>query len=201
MTLASSEFSPSIAEGEVSAGLDHLLRLRLVVARVGEGDAARWWNTRGQLGAMGASVLRRGFPRTHRFAQARSVFAVAAHRCHELYDPPGAVTLWQLPAQLEDDFDQAWPNWLDHAEEWEPYFAALEQCGADLSYELNRFGLIDDRHLDQLGRLKRAAEQRAVPLSGDFSGSADDLTMLALGFARGETGSPAVPYQACSGDA
>jgi hypothetical protein len=38
------------------------MKLRLVVARVGEMDLARWWNTQGQLGALGSSVLQRGFP-------------------------------------------------------------------------------------------------------------------------------------------
>ena len=61
--------------------LDRLLKLRLVVARFGEMDLAQWWNTKGQLGPTGAMALRRGFPRTFRFAAARSVFAVAAHRC------------------------------------------------------------------------------------------------------------------------
>jgi hypothetical protein len=42
--------------------LERLFKLRLVVARTGEMDVARWWNTKGQLGRMGASVLRRGFP-------------------------------------------------------------------------------------------------------------------------------------------
>ena len=48
--------------------------------------------------AMGAAALRRGLPRTHYFAQARSVFAVAAHRCDEVFNPPDTVTLWRLPA-------------------------------------------------------------------------------------------------------
>ena len=34
-------------------------------------DLAKWWNTKGQFGKMGALALRRGFPRRHRFAQAR----------------------------------------------------------------------------------------------------------------------------------
>src|SRR5260370_20425355 len=73
--------------------LDRVLELRLLVARFGEMDVAKWWNTRGQLGPLGAAALRRGFPRTHRFAQARSVFAVAAaHRCGEVFEPPGCVT-------------------------------------------------------------------------------------------------------------
>ena len=53
--------------------LGWLLRLRLIVARCGEMDAQCWWNTEGQLGPYGAKVLKRGFPRTHHFAQARSV--------------------------------------------------------------------------------------------------------------------------------
>ncbi|AUX29563.1 MULTISPECIES: BrxE family protein [Sorangium] len=51
--------------------LDRLLKLRLLVARFGEMDVAKWWNTKGQLGRLGSAALRRGFPRTHRFAQAR----------------------------------------------------------------------------------------------------------------------------------
>jgi len=66
--------------------LDRLLELRLVVARFGEMDLAKWWNTKGQLGRLGALALRRGFPRTHRFAQARAVFTVAAFRCAEVFD-------------------------------------------------------------------------------------------------------------------
>jgi hypothetical protein len=58
-----------------------LMRLRTVVARLGEMDLARWWNSNGQLGPQGASVLRRGLPRTHYFAQARSVCMVAAVGC------------------------------------------------------------------------------------------------------------------------
>jgi hypothetical protein len=54
---------------------DRLLKLRLVVARVDEMDLAKWWNTRGQLGRLGTATVRRGVPRTHYFAQARSVFS------------------------------------------------------------------------------------------------------------------------------
>lgn len=175
--------------------LTYAFRLRLVVARVGELDLARWWNTRGQLASMGASVLRRGFPRTYRFVQARSVFAVAAHRCALLYSVPGSVTLWNLPAQLEDDFNEAWATWIERGAEWEPFFSELETCSTDLTRELARLGLVNDSHIERLSRLKRSAEQRAVALPGDFNGTPDDLAMLALGFARGEEGSPAVPYQ------
>src|ERR1035441_9312769 len=106
--------------------LDRLLKLRLVVARFGEMDLARWWNTKGQLGKLGAVTLRRGFPRTHHFAQARSVFAVAAHRCAEVFDPPGCVTLWRLPEEIEAEFDARWEHWLDNAPDWTPFFEKLE---------------------------------------------------------------------------
>jgi len=40
-----------------------LLKVRTVVARIGEMDLALWWNSTGQFGPQGSSVLRRGFPR------------------------------------------------------------------------------------------------------------------------------------------
>ncbi|MGE0823064.1 MAG: BrxE family protein [Candidatus Binatia bacterium] len=89
-----------MTSGEQRIDLDRLLKLRLVVARYGEMDIARWWNTQGLLGRRGAVVLKRGFPTTHPFVQARVVFAVAQSRCHELFDPPGCMTLWSLPAEL-----------------------------------------------------------------------------------------------------
>src|ERR1700688_1965655 len=90
---------------KASVDLDRLLKLRLIVARFGEMDLAKWWNTRGQLGRHGTATLRRGFPRTHYFAQARAVFSVAADRCEEVFNPPGCVTLWRLPEELEEEFD------------------------------------------------------------------------------------------------
>src|SRR5436190_8533699 len=125
--------------------LDRLLKLRLVVARFGEMDLAKWWNTKGQLGRLGAAALRRGFPRTHYFAQARSVFAVAAHRCAEIFDPPDSVTLWRLPEAIEEEFDAKWEHWLDQAPEWMPFFQRLENLQEkDLKVALQSFDLITD---------------------------------------------------------
>lgn len=176
--------------------LDQLLRLRLVVARVGEMDLAKWWNTSGQLGALGTSVLSRGFPRTHHFAQARSVFAVAAHRCSEVYDPPGTVTLWNLPAEMEDEFELCWEQWLDDAAAWAAFFKELETCSPTVESELLRLQLATDAHVDRVAKLRRSAEQRAVAVPGTFTGSTDDLATLALAFGRGDVGALAVPYQA-----
>lgn len=180
--------------------LDRLLKLRLVVARVGEMDLAKWWNTSGQLGPLGASVLRRGFPRTHHFAQARSVFAVATHRCREIYDPPRSVTLWGLPADIEDEFELSWARWIDDASSWSPLFEELHSCSSDLEAELLRFRLVTEAHTESVGRLRRSAELRAVQLPGEFTGSDDDITLLALAFTRGEAGSLSLPHQSWDGN-
>src|SRR3954454_7199826 len=107
---------PRKREGsETEIDFEWLLKIRTVVARIGEMDLARWWNSTGQLGPQGASVLRRGLPRTHHFAQARSVFAVAAARCAQIFDPPGSVTLWRLTDPLEERLETLWEGWLDDA--------------------------------------------------------------------------------------
>ncbi len=188
---------------EPTAGTDqvdvaYLLKLRLVVARVGEMDLARWWNTNGQLGSLGATVVKRGFPRTHRFAQARSVFAVAQHRCAEVYSPPSTVSLWNLPVDIEDEFDLRWEQWLDESPAWEPFFADLESCGPDLQAELVRFQLADDADIEAVLPLRRSAENRAVVIPDEFVAGRQGLTLLALAFSRGVEGGLAVPVQAWS---
>ena len=179
----------------VKALPERVMKLRLVVARVGEMDLARWWNTNGQLGSLGTAVARRGFRRTHYFAQARSVFAVAAYRCREVYDRPGTVTLWNLPAELEDEFELRWAEWLDDIPAWTSFFEQLQSASANLESELLRTELVTDADVHRVRKLRRVAEQRAVPVPGMFSGSMEDMNALALAFARGEPSNLAVPYQ------
>src|SRR5438132_2207688 len=96
---------PSSPTRQLPLDLDHLLKLRLVVARHGEMDAARWWNTQGVLGRRGSIVLKRGFPTTYAFAQARIVFEVARSRCRELFDPPGCIVKaweWAVATRATD---------------------------------------------------------------------------------------------------
>jgi hypothetical protein len=174
---------------------DRLLISRLVVARVGEMDLAKWWNTRGQLSRLGTAAVRRGLPRTHYFAQARSVFAVAGFRCREVFDPPQCVTLWQLPEAMEEEFEAHWERWLDQADEWKPIFLQLEELKeTDLKAALQSFNLINDEDSERFSLLRRSAEGRAVPLPAPFAATNSDITSLALGFARGEPGALAVPY-------
>ena len=144
---------------------------------------------------MGPSFSSRGLPRTHRFAQARVVFAVARSRCQELFHAPGSVTLWALTADLEDEFDEHWPMWLRAQSAWKAFFddlATLEEV--DLLSALRTRGLLSDAHVELVQTLRRAAEGRAVPLPGDNQLDNDLIALLAGGFSRGEQGAPSIPY-------
>lgn len=174
---------------------EQLLKLRVVVARVGEMDLARWWNANGQLGRLGAAAVRRGLPRTHYFAQARSVFAVAAHRCDEVFNPPNSVTLWRLPAEIEEQFDARWERWLDNARDWDPFFERVAEIDApDLPAAFRTFDLADPGTANEMDRLDLGPGGRSLPLPEAFSGSMHDLNRLALGFGRGSVGTLAVPF-------
>lgn len=180
---------------KVTVDLDRLLKLRLIVGRHGEMDRARWWNTQGMLGPRGAVVLGRGLPRTHYFAQAHVVFAVARTRCAELFSPPGCMTLWSLPAALEDEFEERWQDWLDAIDEWRLFFEKLaELSGNSLTQELRDLGLVSPSQLDAVSKLRRPTEARALALPGVHQPNDEVLTLLAAGFAQGEPGSPVIPY-------
>lgn len=184
---------------------DLLLKLRLLIARFGEMDCAGWWNTgdaarrTSLLGRSGSVLMSRGFPRTHLFAQARLVFEVARARCSEVFDPPGCVTLWRLPAEVEDQFDARWAHWLETRDAWSSFFKEIEQSPNCLIEFARMRGMAKDSEIDVVSTLRRSAEGRAVPLSGTNELSDSLLVLLALGFSRGETGKLAVPYARTAG--
>lgn len=179
----------------MSIDYDRLFKLRLIIARYGEMDRMGWWNTKGILSAMGKVVYERGFPRTSPFAQARAVFAVARARTQELWNPVGCATLWSLPPQVEDAFEDHWQGWTDNGDAWRPFFGALEKLGnGDLLEDLRALGTIDAR-IDQDAReLRRSADNRAVLLPGMRAMDDTTLGLLGAGFFRGEKGILAVPY-------
>ena len=91
------------------------------------------------------------------------MFAVAAHRCAEVYDAPRSVTLWTLPQDIEQAFDARWETWLDDAGDWASFFEDVENLdGNDLAAALRAADLATDEHLAAVGRLRRSAEGRAV---------------------------------------
>jgi hypothetical protein len=179
--------------GEVDC--EHLLKLRLFVARFGEMDLAGWWNTKGVLGSMGASVYQRGFPKTHLLAQARVACAVAGERCREVFSPPGCITLWNLPPDVEDRLESSWQSWCRDLEPWEPFFAQLTSMTEDgLLGKMLDLELIDDATLEGTRGLRRGAEGKGVALPGSGTADRDSLMLLAAAFSRGEKGKLAVPY-------
>ena len=189
-----------LASPEYQIDFDHLFRLRLVVARHGEMDGARWWNTKGILGRNGGMLMSRGFPNTHRFAQARLVFEVARARSAERFlAVPGSITLWDLPATVEDEFDANWGNWLDNSASWAKFFDALQIIGDDLIATMRDRGLIKPQQESDVSRMRRSSEGRSVLLSGARSINNGTITLLAAGFARGEVGKPAIPYARMEG--
>jgi hypothetical protein len=182
--------------GMTELDLCRLLKLRLAVAGYGEMDVAGWWNTRGMLGRNGALVLSRGFPRTHLFAQARVVFAVARARCLELFDPPDSITLWKLPANVESQFEDRWHEWLAESDGWTDLFeqiAAIEPT-TNLLEVLSDLTLVNPPQRESVSVLPREASGRAVKVPGNSTLTDEAVTLLGAGFARGEQGAPAVPY-------
>jgi hypothetical protein len=186
---------PESATFDDELDLAWLLKVRTVVARIGEMDLARWWNSTGQLGPQGASVLRRGLPRTHYFAQARSVCMVAAARCVQIFDPPGSVTLWRLTDPLEERLETSWEGWLDDATSWRPFFERVAAIkAADLSACLSEFGLVTADDVAATRSLKKSTDGRSTQMPGLFDGSRKAVVMLALSFGYGSPGNLVVPY-------
>ncbi|MGV8073344.1 MAG: BrxE family protein [Syntrophobacteraceae bacterium] len=180
---------------EAGVDLERLFKLRLLVARYGEMDIARWWNTNGILGRYGALAISRGFPRTHYFAQARIAFAVARNRCEEVFNPPECMTLWNLPAELEDQFEGQWHTWLDHLDQWIPFFKQLESIQlVDLLGVMQEFDLISPTQVQSASKLRLATEGKAVPTPGFHKPDNEALVLLAAGFSCAPPGKLAVPY-------
>lgn len=174
--------------------LEHLMRLRLVVARVGEMDCARWWNTRAQLGRPGAMAIARGMPRSHRFARARSVFSVAAARCRDYYDPARTVTLWRLSPKLEDEFDACWADWITDHLSWMPFFELIEPWqGSNIIVALEAAGLLPVCIKNKLEHLRIDDNGRGILLPSEGLND-ESLTLMAAAFSFGIPGELVVPY-------
>jgi hypothetical protein len=179
----------------VNIDIEHLIKLRLAVARFGEMDGAGWWNTQGVLGKGGRSVFTRGFPATHWFVQARVVCSVAAARCAAVFAPPACLTLWQLPAEIEDAVSRQWVVWNQNRESWAEFFENLApRNSGELDRHLRDLDLIDDATLQALVPLRRSAEGKAVALPGTARPELPTLKLLAAAFSKGEKQNLAVPY-------
>lgn len=172
-----------------------LLKLRLFVGRYGEMDMAKWWNTQGMLGPYGARVLSRGIPRTHSFAQARVVFVVAKNRCDQIFFEKECYTLWRLPAEIEDQFEDTWQDFLEQ-DGWQDMFQKLEQIGKDTALEdlLTSNELIDIGQMQEMKSLKITNGQPSFSLGPVETFSTETLKRLAAGFTHSTPAHLVIPY-------
>jgi hypothetical protein len=180
----------------MSISPEHLFKCRAVIARLGEMDMAGWWNTNGLLGPLGAATLRRNFAKSHWFAQARAVSAVATARCQEVFPvPEDCISIWQVPPAIEDEIEQQWPVWLKACDEWGPFFQTVSQLQErDPIPALLSLGLADERDADAARRLRRSHDFRAVLVGGVETLDDRSVAQLSLAFAHSEGGKLAVPY-------
>jgi hypothetical protein len=142
---------------------------------------------------MGAMAYRRGFPRSHHWAQAKVVFEVARARCRERFPDATAITLWSLPASVEEQFEHAWGQWVSNTETWNPSFDRLKEWKSPSLVEaLKAFDLWSEG-------MESAMTQAAMPAASCDLGSISGLDqasvdLLAVGFAFGQVGEPVVPF-------
>lgn len=175
--------------------LDRLLQLRLAVARFGEADGSKWWNTLSILGSAGARAVGRGLPRTHPFARARAAFAVADQRCRDQFNPPGSVTLWNLGATIEDAFEARWEVWVDDPKSWDRFFARIAPgATGSLADYATGLGCVTPADVDAVANARPGPGNRWVQLAGTFDGSFVHAPRLALAFGLGQPSQLVVPY-------
>jgi hypothetical protein len=175
--------------------IDKTAKLRMTVARFGEMDRLKWWNTKGMLGNLGEMAISRGFPKTHVFARSRAVFAVASCRSEEVFDPPESYTLWRLPVEIEDRLEDAWATWLEKPDEWKEFLTEVDrEAGNELLQALGKLGLISEASAERARRLRRADELRSVPIKLNGGTVQDAIELLAAAHSCSEAGKLAVPF-------
>ena len=70
---------------------------------------------------------------------------------------------------MEDEIELRWEEWLDDAATWAGFFQLLASCSTNLETELLRAELVTGEDIERIRKLRRGAEQRAVPVPGEFS--------------------------------
>lgn len=182
---------------------EHLFKCRVVIARLGEMDksGAGWWNTNALLGTVGATALRRNFPFTHWFAQARAVIAVATARSAEIFPlPQNCVSLWKLTPELEMQILERWPDWLQQPEAWRSFFESVANLrDVAVASALKDLHLATAEDVAAVATLKRSREGKAVLLPTREPMDDVVITRMALGFGHGDQGHPVIPYMRLSG--
>jgi len=172
-----------------------IVALRMAVARQGEMDRSKWWNTKGLLSRVGELAISRGFPKSHVFARARAAFAVASARSEEVFNPPDSYTLWRLPVEIEDQIEDAWSGWLESPEAWQDLLERVDAAGSsDLATVLTSLELVSEQIVSRAKGLRRADDLKSVPLKIDGETVIEAIELLAIAHGSSEPGKLAVPF-------
>jgi hypothetical protein len=176
--------------------LELLLKLRTVVTRLGEGDRWGWWATQGLLGPTGEIAFKRGFPRTHFFAQAKAAITMARQRCQESFAHSETdLTLFHLPGPWEDAFENRWSHWVQHGSVWDPFFRQVQGLGkVSVAEALTSLKLATADQAKSLAGPTAEKDQASLRLPKAFNGKKESLLQLALGFAACGDKSLVVPF-------
>lgn len=169
--------------------------LRMAVARHGEMDRSRWWNTNGLLSSIGELAISRGFPKSHVFARSRAAFAVASSRSEEVFNPPDSYTLWRLPVKIEDHIEDAWAGWLESPDEWKDLLEKVDKEGGNqLLALLTKLELVSEQSAKRDKGLRRADDLRSVPIKLNDETVMEAVELLAAAHSCSEPGKLAVPF-------
>ena len=172
-----------------------IAKLRLAVARFGEMDRSKWWNTKGLLSRIGELAISRGFPKTHVFARCRAAFAVASSRSEEVFNPPDSYTLWRLPVEIEDQLEDAWAGWLESPGEWKDLLERIDAAGGnDLASMLTSLEFVSKQAADRAKGLRRADDLKSVPIKLSGETVIEAIELLAAAHNCSEPGKLAVPF-------
>jgi len=172
-----------------------IVALRIAIARHGEMDRAKWWNTNSLLGKVGELALSRGFPKTHVMARSRVAFAVASARSDEVFDPPGSFTLWRLPVELEDRIEDAWSEWLENPDEWASFLNQLEHGSSkNVQATLAALEIVSPESVEKASRLRREDDLKSVPIRNVGGSAQQAVELLALAHSLSEPGKLALPF-------
>ncbi|WP_425395414.1 BrxE family protein [Aeoliella sp.] len=170
-------------------------QLRIAIARFGEMDRRKWWNTKGLLSDVGELALSRGFSKTHVFARCRAAFAVAGVRSDEVFNPPASFTLWRLPVEIEDRIEDAWATWLEEPEPWKELVTRVDShANSEPLIALQELGLVSAATCEKASKLRRADDLRSVPLKMAGESVEEAIELLAAAYSSSETGKLAVPF-------
>ena len=169
--------------------------LRMAVARQGEMDRSKWWNTKGLLSRVGELAISRGFPKSHVFARSRAAFAVASARSEEVFNPPDSYTLWRLPVEIEDQLEDAWAGWLESPDEWKDLLERIDAAGGnDFVSMLTSLELVSEQSSNRAKGLRRADDLKSVPLKLEGETVIEAIELLAVAHGSSESRKLAVPF-------